>query len=262
MLEPKKAFEEIRQTYEKESARKFPNFIIYGDSGCGKTWTLHTAPKPILIDSFDPHGTETLKSLGCIDRGEVLVDRRFEEEDCDSPSAYELWLSTLRARKSKGLFDHIGTYCIDSITTFGDALMNRILQRGTRTGGIPEQRDYQTQQKKLQSMINICSMLPCHFIATGHIDITQDQVTGRTTTRLMVSGKANVKILLMFGEIYVARVEETEKGLKYALLTQNDGRFRARTRIGAGRFDASEEPDISALLKKAGRKVEDKPLFL
>jgi hypothetical protein len=43
-------------------------------------------------------------------------------------------------------------------------------------------------------------------------------------------------------------------------LTQAAGSYTARTRLGKnGRFDKYEPPDFKALLKKAGKAIEDKP---
>ena len=66
----------------------------------------------------------------------------------------------------------------------------------------------------------------------------------------------------MFDEFYVCVSEEVEKGAQKGteryLLTTNDGKLEAGTRIGSGKFTKKEEPNIQGLLKKAGYAWEDK----
>ena len=63
----------------------------------------------------------------------------------------------------------------------------------------------------------------------------------------------------MFDEKYVTRVKSSSSGVAYELLTRNDGYYKAETRMGGGKFESSEAPNIKALLRKAGRSDEDRP---
>ena len=72
-------------------------------------------------------------------------------------------------------------------------------------------------------------------------------------------GKLSEKVPLVFDEKYVTRVKSSSSGVSYELLTRNDGYYKAETRMGGGKFEHSETPDIRALLRKAGRSGEDRP---
>ena len=62
-------------------------------------------------------------------------------------------------------------------------------------------------------------------------------------------------------KIYMATTKETSNGVSYSLLTRNTGLYRARTRLGSNnRFETYEQPDIKALLAKAGFDTADRAL--
>ena len=101
--------------------------------------------------------------------------------------------------------------------------------------------------------------LPCHVIVTGHIGLTRDEVTGGMESGLMLAGKNSEKVPLVFDEKYVTRTITKSSGTTYELLVKNEGRYKAETRIGGIKFNPIEEPNIKALLKKAGKSWEDRP---
>jgi len=67
-----------------------------------------------------------------------------------------------------------------------------------------------------------------------------------------------VKIPSKFDEFYYLSAKEENGKIIRRLLTTINGKHEARTRIGSGKFDMYEEPDIKKLLKKAGYSHEDK----
>lgn len=252
---------ELRESYMASASSKYVNTMVYGYMGSGKTTLLRTAVKPVLIHSFDPGGTKVLS--GEINKGEVIVDNRFEAEDSKRPTAYDLWDKALIDLKKVNAFEQIGTYVIDSVTLWSEALINAILKRNGRAGTSPQLQDYMVQITTLTQYVKIITNLPCHVVFTGHVDSDKDEVTGRMTTGIMITGKMKDKLPILLDEIYMASTKETAKGIEYRLLTRNTGLFKARTRIGKnGTFETYEEPDLKALLKKAGYPTEDKPLML
>ena len=69
-----------------------------------------------------------------------------------------------------------------------------------------------------------------------------------------------VTIPLLFDELYTLRTKAIGNDVKYELLTKSTGLYLARSRMAAdGKLDAVEEPDIKAMLKKAGRPAIDLP---
>jgi hypothetical protein len=68
------------------------NALIYGSMGSGKTNITRTCRGPVLIHSFDPGGTKTVRDE--IEKGKIYADTRFEIEDPFKPTAFVLWDKT------------------------------------------------------------------------------------------------------------------------------------------------------------------------
>lgn len=271
-LEIKKEAEKIHERYKSDPRSTTFNAIIYGDLGTGKTYSLRTARKPVLIHSFDPGGTMVLSDL--IDKGEVLADTRFEVEDPNQPSSFREWDEVYHDLKRKDFFSHIGTFVIDSATTWAQCAMYQILrmqgragtvkkgagQKGTGFYGVPHEQDWLPQMAMLEKAIRDMTSLPCDCILTGHDDSDKDNVTGKMFIHLMITGKLQKRIPLLFGEIYHADTMETSAGLQYRFLTRKTGLYQARTRLGkGGELDLFEEQDFKNILQKVGIPTDDKP---
>lgn len=269
-LNVKDEFLKIRKGYEEASKKKGFNALVYGDFGTGKTYLLSTAPKPVLIHAFDPGGPVTLRKW--TESGEILVEEFITNKD-SKEDAYIQWEKEFNRLRKLGFFDHIGTYCLDSLTTMSEAAMDAIMIRGGSKGGprkpyhkdietyIPQLQDYLVQQYTLRDVLMVCCGLPCNFICTGHIDRNKDEVSGKVIATPMITGKYAQKIPMLFDEVYITDVKETSKGNEFRLLTESTGIFRARSRLAAS-YDLKkyEEPDIKAILKKCKYPYEDKSL--
>jgi hypothetical protein len=259
------SYASIEARYQEQLKIEKVNFLIYGRTGTGKSHLLSTAPKPVLIHSFDPGGTKPLlrfKNKEKIQDGfryvEYLIDTRFEIEDANSPTAYKLWESDVNALQEKGMFKNIGTYVIDSGTNWLQAQMNEILAQKKRGGEAPELQDWNNQQLFACQALNILCNLPCNFILIGHIDTFKDEVDGRVHTSLFAAGKNKVKIPLGFDEVYVLNAKETPTGIQRELIARVSSKHDARTRIGEE--NPSLPPDIRQILRNAGYPWQDKPL--
>ncbi len=243
--------DKLRQMYKEDKKQESFNLLLLGESGTGKTFITRTCRTPVLIDSFDPGGTKGLRKE--IEAGDIIVDTRWEDEDPMNPKAFKLWEAEFERRLKLGFFNQIGTYVLDSATTWSDAIMNHILKRAGIPGQAPRFTHDYTPQKiiirnKLQKMLS----LPCDFILTGHLEAQKDDVTGKVKWRFLTTGKGTVTIPLLFDEIYVTTTKETSKGVTYQLLTARTSTYMAATRIGRDKFETYEKPDIKYLLKKAG----------
>lgn len=252
-------FEEIRKTYEQESAKqKTFKALVYGGMGVGKTNLLKTCRRPILVDSFDPGGTKTIRSE--IEEGWIMADVRWEDEDPMAPTKITAWDKVYHQRKRSGLFDKLGTYAIDSATTLAGAAMNEVLKKAGRLGGPPFQQDYLPAMAIVESIVRDITNLPCDVILIAHEDVDKDEVSGRMFVGPSFVGKLRGRVPILFDEVYCALSKETSSGVQYSLLTKATGMYRARTRLGKGGiFETYEVQDIKALLKKVGYSTEDKP---
>lgn len=266
----KEVFEEVQQRFQ--SKRESFNALLMGDAGTGKTYSLRTAKKPVLIHSFDPGGHVSLREVIGHEQG-IFVDNRFQQEDPVNPTAYRLWEDEFHKLRQQNFFDHVGTYVIDSITTWSEALMNEILKQNGRKGrlgkgkfyhgkgsniNVPELRDYMVQMRTIGQELGICCALNCDFIAIAHIETTKDEVTGRVETGPMVTGKLSQRLPLLFDEIYVALAEGSGDSTKYQWLTAPDGRYMARSRLASsGKIKKKIDPNWTKLMSLAGLDHKD-----
>jgi hypothetical protein len=229
---------------------------------------------PVHIDSFDPGGTKCLSDLirnAKNPNGQVVADTTFETEDPFTPKAFAEWMKTTEIRLRTGYFEMFGTYCLDSLSTFADAVMAHQLGSAGRAGESPmHRRDYNPQKTFVVNYIRKLMNLPCDFILTGHlrqheevksIDASSGIVRKEVWYRLNVTGQAVVTVPLLFDELYVLRGKgEGRSGPKREMLIDALGTYIARSRLKRnGKLESVEEPDIKRLLKKAGYTWEDKP---
>ena len=128
-LESKLSFEEIRNMYNTKRERKTFSLMLMGEFSSGKTSLICTMPKPIWIASFDPHGTIVIEKNYPeeIERGDIIIST-YWSDDFNKPVAYKKWAKDWDDAVKGRLFDKIGTYAIDSASTWIDALSNKVAQ--------------------------------------------------------------------------------------------------------------------------------------
>ena len=260
----KAELEKVKKHYSGDPLQKRFSALITGETNSGKTHLLRTARRPIHIDSFDPGGTKGLRDL--IQSGDVVVDTSYESEDPYKPTAYAKWKKDNELRLQLGYFDQFGTYCIDSLTTFSDAVMNYQLNLADRAGQSPMFNvDYTPQKVEIENRIRRLMNLPCDFILTGHLkrlaklkSIDKKGIRNEEVIyRLMITGKAVMTIPLLFDELYVLQGKGTNP--RREMWIDSLGEYIARSRFkGANNLGAVVSPDIKEFLKIAGLNWEDK----
>jgi hypothetical protein len=267
-LDIKNELQSIKDYYSQDPRQKRFSMLLTAESGAGKTFLLSTCPKPVLVDSFDPGGTKCLKPW--IDKGEIIVDTRWENEDPSKPSVFKDWMKVTDERLRNNFYANFGTYALDSASTWADAVMNHQLGSKGRAGQAPLFTQDYTPQKVL--MINYIKKLinvQCNFILTGHLRMIEETSGVRqdgsavvsTKYRFLTTGQAMVSIPLQFDELYVLKTKRIPGGLERILLVESQGDYIARSRLKSDGHLNSEEPaDVKALLKKLGLDYEDKKL--
>ena len=250
---------EITKMYQNDPRQDTFNLLLCGETGTGKSFLATTCPWPVHMDVFDPGGVKHLKPE--ISAGHI-IPAIYEGDDPFRPDRFSKWEKDMKRRIGMGYFDHIATYFLDSATTWSTAIMNEILKRAGIPGEAPRfTQDYTPQKTKIVNWLKVLLNLPCNVIVTGHLEGSKDDVTGSISYRFMTTGKGEVTIPLEFDEIWVADTKKTSKGVEYRLITARTGPYLASTRIGRGKFDTFEKPDITYLLKKAGREANNKSLL-
>ncbi len=258
-LELKEELARIRKQHTEDLAQKTFNLLLMGRVGVGKTRLVTTARKPVLIHSFDPGGTTHLRKWK--EDGSIIVDSRFEIDDREHPTAYDLWDTEFLELRQKGFFNNIGTYVIDGLTMLLNAAKNRLVeQRGPVKceGGVIDPTGWQILQGTISDIIKLATNLPCDFIMMSHIIKGIDPANGLPVRSLAAPPKMQVLIPLLFGERWQLRISETSKGIDRYIHTQISEYDCSSTRMGEGVFNAKEPPDIKKLLEKAGYPTKDK----
>jgi hypothetical protein len=262
----KAELKKVKEYYEKDLMQSRFSALITGETNAGKTFLLRSCRLPIHVDSFDPGGTKPLKDM--IKKGDVVVDTFFESEDPYNPKAYAEWKKRNDIRLSIKYFNQFGTYCIDSLTTFSDAVMNYQLNLRGSAGERPMYNiDYTPQKVEIENRIRQLMNLECDFILTGHLDrivklrgIDKKGIRDEEVIyRLMITGKAVITIPLLFDELYV--IQGKGKNPRREMLIDSLGEYIARSRFkGAdSKIGSIVQPNIKEFLKKVGLEWQDKP---
>lgn len=259
-LEIQREFEALQDQYENDPKQDTFNLLLTGELGSGKTHLLKTARKPVHVDSFDPGGTKSIRQE--INRGEIVADTRFEDLDPQDPHVFKDWVQEYNRRVKMDYFDSIATYCLDSLTSWQDALMNYILDKEGIAGKTPRfTKDYQPHKTKTKNFLTRILSLPCDVIVTGHLKDSEDEVSGRVTYRLMATGTNTQDIPKMFDEVWVMDPKEVGGDVNYRILTKSTGRYLARSRLASnGKIDTHETANIKQILAKANMPTADLPL--
>lgn len=272
MLDIRKEISELQTMYSDRAKRRLLSALILGGSGSGKTRLSCTGRRPVHIDSFDPNGTDTVRDW--IKEGWVIADTRFEDE------GFQLWDQVFEQRVKSGYFNHIGTYVLDSFTTFSDAVMAVVLSglvRKADRGGdkkatkidtellrIPQENDYPLQMNILMNALNSeqgILRLPCDVIVIGHLEDKKNKQGAVIARGLYCTGKLMTRIPRLFQEIYVCETEETSRGINWIVKTQPEGLVEARSRLGAeGKLAFKEKPDLMAIMRKCGLDPQHKEM--
>ena len=256
---------EIRKNYKEDKSQEGFNLLLLGEEGVGKTYLTRTMRKPVLIHSFDPGGTKNLKKE--IAEGSIIVDSRFEHEDISKSKTiltrthvFRDWEREFERLESGGVFGQLGTYVIDSFSTMLIFLRMEVARRFKREDSALQLQDHGVVNSTMRDYFLKLLTLECDVVVMGHLESEKDEVSGRIHNKL--DGPRGLQSLLpkIFDEIYVMQAKESAKGIERSLLTVNNGKYRARTRIGAGKFDSVEQlTDIGlkGLLRKAGLPTND-----
>lgn len=269
----KEELQNVQEMYSKREQNQYVSFLGVGDYGAGKTFSVRTMPKPILIHSFDPGGTDAIDWLIDDPEEPVFAETQFETSDPENPKAYRKWDNRFQDLYGSGFFEGIETFVLDSLTNFGEAVMREQLKKAGRVGQPPRQRDYQIQMLTLQDAVSMMVDVPCHFFMTAHIDLRKDEVSGKMETAPMVTGKLKTKLPSLFNEIWVYTTSQNSSGTQYTVKLAPDGYYKARSRLASNatlpnnitdqeEFTREVEDgrviDYQAILKKAGKSWQDK----
>lgn len=242
-LKAQKRIDELRQIYSNTRSSQKAKILLYGEWGTYKSTIATTMPRPILIHSFDPGGDKIKHVQDGHNDGSIIVDNSWQSRTLDdSENRFAAWNTEYNSLKSGGVFEEIGTFVLDSITTFQRLVVDAAVgsnQKNTKISSkmpvkIPQMRDYGVQDSAMELTISSMLDLPCHVLIIGHSEVHEETDNKgnliRQEHRPLITGKKlRGKLPLLFDEIYITKV----RGNKSQVLTHPQGMYHARTRLGS-----------------------------
>lgn len=241
------------------------SILLQGMPGTGKTRLLGTAPLPLLVYSFDPKATIVLRTCYPeLVKAKLIQWITFYDEDYRSPTQYNKWEQIWTTHCDTGYLNQFGTVAVDSFTTWMECAVNQYVELKDRTRakklGNLSQNDYLGLYNLTRTMIKKTAANDCNFVLTAHLEAEQNELLG--TIRYVLSTYKGLKVIVppLFSEKWVMHKEPVgPEQVDYRILTNDSGMYTASTQLKG--LAIKEQPDIKALMEKAGLPAIDKPKF-
>ncbi len=242
-----------------------PKFLLVGGPGSGKSAQALTLPGKTFAYLFDPSALSTLRkgemeyemfvpevvsmSVKLLKKGQGDPTKQPKNKDLVKASdVYTLWENDFQNRIDTGYFADVDNILFDSLTTFSDIVMDRILHLNNRDGRWPQQDDWTAQISTIRNVFRtLTGQTHMILVATAHDNFKQDEVTSRMMNQIMVTGQLRVKLPLLFSEILHTECVSTAKEVKYTVQTRPD-RMNPSVRCSFDNLEMFEDvtiPDFS-----------------
>lgn len=233
---------------------KTGHFLIYGDSGAGKSTSAATFPTPQLVFSWDPYGKEQpykkrwLAEGGRIEVGttpdgievEYVLDAQgtlqvqiehFIDADPRKPSVYSAFLKRMDQFGKDELQEwKNGTVIVDSVT-FMELAARKWAQYQLNANSKEPRQWYASSTEMLEEMLMIrFGRLVMNVVVVAHIDEDKDEINGEIIRNPSMPGRMRKRSPAGYSEVYRQYVVRDDKGRRVHLWqTRNDGRWNCST---------------------------------
>lgn len=214
-------------------------FLVFGNTGAGKTTLFRTLPGKKFAYLFDPNAMQSLYGDPDIDYIEFFPDilpmavrslsKEQSKKDKDlkirGSDLYTEWEKDFETRLETGFFQAQGYRWIsfDSLTTFSQMVMDRVLTLNGRSGEWPQQDDYGPQMNAIMQVFRTATAQGLGLYVTGHMNLIQDETSKRIFQQPMVTGQLRIKLPLLFSQIFYSECAGVVNGaVKYNLQTVPD----------------------------------------
>lgn len=254
-IDVKTELDQIHKLYSQNVGKKGFNLLVYGPFGSGKSSVAVSGKRPVVVHSFDPGGYRGFQRE--MDEGWLFINNSFENEDPKRPTVAAAWEKEFDRLRRTNFFDNIGTFVLDSLTLWAEAVLNHILKARGAKDGVAQTQEWQIQMNALRDYCKLLTNLPCDVVLTAHQAVDKDEATGRIFAAPLVTGQLKARLPALFDEIWVAGSRETKDGTEWHVQTQPASIYMARSRLARlGKIERFEQPNIISILRKAGVKTE------
>lgn len=232
--------------------------LLIGPPGSGKTdniASLGALPwvKNMWVASFDG-GVATMRSsrkrLGIEAEKCKVSYETYIETDRTCPTAYKRFLAdfdkTIKEKPDVIALDGIGLlskYCFWDVVALNNLVDKKY--------GDTSYHLYRLQMDKMSDVITRAISSAKIVVATAHPDWEKDENTGEIIVFPDAEGKATRQGLNMwFDEIYYAQTsKDKDNKTVYELMTQPDGKYRAKSRWGGPILAGMEKRNLGQIVK-------------
>jgi len=225
------------------------HWLLYGESGSGKSTSAATFPQPLLVLAFDP--TDKLKpylklgtpsSLATDERGTETRDvfddagtvicrvEYYIDRDPQDPDAYQRFLDRLGV---SGWHDGYATIVLDSVT-FCELAARKYAQYVLNPNVKDGRQWYAASTESLEELCMIrLAGLHTNVVVIAHVDEDRDEVMGYMVRNPAFPGRLRKRVASGFGEFYRAYTRLGDDGTEYVWQTRGSQEWNAASQINA-----------------------------
>jgi len=221
----------------KQAHRKaHEKFLLSGTPGSGKTAQFCTLPGKKFMYLFDSNALNTIigqdieyeeflpdilsmDAVPLSKSGKAVAKRVVPGARADR---YLAWEQDFEEKERTGFFNDIDWIGFDSLTTFGDIIMDYILLLNGRSGEFPQQDDYGPQMIALRNVFRSVTAMGPGIFVTAHEELIKDESSGRVMNQLLVTGKLRQRLPVLFSEIYHCECRSKANEEKFIIQTRPD----------------------------------------
>jgi len=226
-------------------------FLLLGGPGSGKSYFASSFPTPAFLFDFDK-GVTTYEGMD--------FDYEQYTKNAAGWDKFDKDLQALIANPTR-----YKTVVIDTLSSLSTVAMEKALamdkNRNPLTGGPVWNIHFGIVKNLIEGRLRQLMDLPCNIVVIGHIQTSQDEMTGGMIVKPLLVGSLATSIPGEFDEVYYATTKRNGSTNQYLLQTVRMGYYEGRSRI-SGRtkrlpdFVENDYNTIEQLIREAQNKKQ------